>query len=188
MMYRQITAAERYTLKVLQVQGFTPAVIARALGRHRSSITRELARNRTHYDDYYRPQLADWYARGRRSRSRRNTRFTPADWARVDAWLGEDWSPEQIAGWCARFRLLAISHETIYRHIWRDKRRGGTLHVHLAARTSRSANATAPMTAAGGSPASGRSPRARPAPSIDHASATGKATRCSGTARRGRAS
>ncbi len=131
MMYRQITVAERYTLKVLQVQGYTPAAIARALGRHRSSITRELARNRTHYDDYYRPQLADWYARGRRSRSRRNTRFTPADWARVDAWLGEDWSPEQIAGWCARFRLLAISHETIYRHIWLDKRRGGTLHVHL---------------------------------------------------------
>ena len=131
MMYRQITAAERYTLMVLQVQGCTPAAIARALGRHRSSITRELARNRTHHDGYYRPQLADWYARGRRSRSRRNTRFTAADWARVDTWLCEDWSPEQIAGWCARVRLLAISHETIYRHIWLDKQRGGTLHVHL---------------------------------------------------------
>jgi len=131
MMYRQITAAERYTLKVLHVQGYTPAAIARALGRHRSSITRELARNRTHHDGYYRPQLADWYARGRRSRSRRNTRFTAADWARVDAWLGEDWSPEQIVGWCARFRRLANSHETIYRHIWRDQQRGGTLHVHL---------------------------------------------------------
>ena len=130
-MYRQITVAERYMLKVLHVQGYTPAAIARALGRHRSSITRELQRNRTHHDGYYRPQLADWYARGRRSHSRRNSRFTAADWARVDAWLGEDWSPEQIAGWCVRFRLLAISHETIYRHIWRDKQRGGTLHVHL---------------------------------------------------------
>ncbi len=33
-----------------------------------------------------------------------------------------------------RFRvahLLRISHETIYRHIWVDKRAGGTLHTHL---------------------------------------------------------
>ena len=28
-------------------------------------------------------------------------------------------------------RELAISHETIYRHIWRDLRSGGTLHQHL---------------------------------------------------------
>jgi IS30 family transposase len=26
---------------------------------------------------------------------------------------------------------LSISHETIYRHVWRDKKRGGALHVHL---------------------------------------------------------
>lgn len=35
-----------------------------------------------------------------------------------------------MVGWFARFRILAISHETIYRHIWRDQQRGGTLHVH----------------------------------------------------------
>jgi len=28
-------------------------------------------------------------------------------------------------------RPLLISHESIYRHLWRDKREGGTLHVHL---------------------------------------------------------
>ena len=131
MPYRQITAAERYALMVLQVQGFCPAAIARALGRHRSTITRELARKRTRHDGYYRPQLADWYARGRRSHSRRHTRFTPAQWAAIEALLCQDWSPEQIVGWYARFHLLAISHETIYRHIWADKRRGGRLHVQL---------------------------------------------------------
>ena len=45
------------------MQGFSSTAIARALGRHRSSITREFARNRTHHDGYYRPQLADWSAR-----------------------------------------------------------------------------------------------------------------------------
>lgn len=131
MPYHQITAAERYTLGLFRQHGLSPAAIARVLGRHRSSIGRELHRNRAHSDGGYRPPLADWYARGRRSRSRRNRQFSPADWARIQARLREDWSPEQIAG---RLRLegaLCISHETIYRYIWADKVAGGTLYQHL---------------------------------------------------------
>jgi IS30 family transposase len=131
MTYHQITFAERYTLGLLRQRGASPAIIARLLGRHRSTISREVRRNRAHSDATYRPQLADWYARGRRSRSRRNRRFTAAAWARVQALLREDWSPEQVAGWLRRRGELAISHETIYRYIWADKRRGGTLHQHL---------------------------------------------------------
>ena len=131
MTYHQITFAERYTLGLLRQCGLTPAAIARVLGRHRSTIGREVRRNRAHSDATYRPQLADWYARGRRSRSRRNRRFTAADWARVQALLREDWSPEQVAGWLRRHRVLAISHETIYRYIWADKRAGGQLYQHL---------------------------------------------------------
>jgi IS30 family transposase len=41
------------------------------------------------------------------------------------------WSPEQIAGRLKRDGLLCISHESIYRHIWRDKRRGGTRYKLL---------------------------------------------------------
>lgn len=130
-MYRQITFAERYTLGLLRQRGLSPAAIARVLGRHRSTLLREVRRNRARSDGTYRPQLADWYARGRRSHSRRNQRFSAAEWAQVHVRLREDWSPEQVAG---RFRCehqLRISHETIYRHIWADKRAGGTLHTHL---------------------------------------------------------
>jgi IS30 family transposase len=49
------------------------------VGRHRSTIIREFHRNHSNSDGTYRPQLADWYARGRRSGSRRNTQFTQAD-------------------------------------------------------------------------------------------------------------
>ncbi len=131
MLYRQITFAERYTLGLLRQRGLCPAAIARVLGRHRSTIGREIRRNRTHHDGTYRPQLADSYARGRGSRSRRNRQFTPATWARIQALLREDWSPEQIAGRLRLDQELAISHETIYRYIWADKRGGGTLYQHL---------------------------------------------------------
>ena len=130
-MYRQITFAERYTLGLLRQRGLPPAAIARLLGRHRSTIGREVRRNRAHSDATYRPPLADWYARGRRSRSRRNRRFSSADWAWVQALVREEWSPEQVAGWLKRHELLTISHETIYRYIWTDLRQGGTLHQHL---------------------------------------------------------
>ena len=130
-MYPQITAAERYTLGLLRRLGYTAAAIARVLGRHRSTIGREVRRNATHSDGGYRPQLADWYARSRRSRSRRNQRFSVADWALVHARLRENWSPEQVAGRFRSEHQLRISHETIYRHIWADKRAGGSLHTHL---------------------------------------------------------
>jgi IS30 family transposase len=131
MMYRQITFAERYTLGLLRRRGLSPTAIARVLGRHRSSIVREVRRNQARSDGTYRPQLADWYARSRRSHSRRNTQFTDADWARVSALVLEDWSPEQIAGRLRREGILAISHETIYRYLWADKEAGGELYRHL---------------------------------------------------------
>jgi len=67
----------------------------------------------------------------RRRRSRRNSHFSPAEWALVESVLREDYSPAQVVGWFARFNILTISHETIYRHIWHDKKQGGTLHVRL---------------------------------------------------------
>jgi len=131
MRYHQITFAERYTLGALRRRGCSTAAIARLLGRHRSTIGREVQRNGTPRDRCYRPQLADWYAWGRRSRSRRNARFSAADWNQVLALVREDWSPEQVAGWLKRHGRLTISHETIYRYIWRDLRYGGTLYQHL---------------------------------------------------------
>ena len=47
----------------------------------------------------------------------------------------DDWSPEKIAGRLGLEGRLQISHETIYRHIWMDKRRGGCLHRRLRGAT-----------------------------------------------------
>lgn len=67
----------------------------------------------------------------RRRRSRRNSQFESSDWTRVEELLQEEWSPEQVSGHLARTQELSISHERIYRHVWRDLKAGGTLHAHL---------------------------------------------------------
>jgi IS30 family transposase len=129
-MYRQLTSGERYALEVLYKQGRPQAEIARTLGRHRSTISRELRRN-CRPGRSYSALEAGQQTRGRRSRSRRNQRFTPADWALVLSCLEELWSPEQIAGRLDETGELQISHETIYRFVWRDKKRGGSLYKCL---------------------------------------------------------
>jgi transposase, IS30 family len=129
--YRQLTSEERYMLAALRRQGLNQSQIARSLGRHRSTVCRELRRNSTRADGRYRAFTAQERANGRRSRSRRHSRFTAADFALVDELLRRQWSPEQVAGYLRRQGRLAISHETIYRHVWRDKRQGRLLYTHL---------------------------------------------------------
>lgn len=131
MTYRQITSEEQYTIAALRREGLNAAEIARRLGRHRSTISREVRRNSSRWDGSYRPSKAIERTNGRRSRSRRNQHFTKADFALVARKLKADWSPEQISGHLRLHGELSISHETIYIHVWRDKEAGGHLYRHL---------------------------------------------------------
>lgn len=130
MPYCQITQDERYQLSQLRCYRLSVAAIARLLGRHRSTIHRELARNRSARDRY------EWYhadrqAMDRRRISRRNRRLTAAHWAIVRPYLATGWSPEQIAGrWHGRGRRW-ISHEAIYQYLYRDRTAGGELYRWL---------------------------------------------------------
>lgn len=117
MTHHQVTEEERYQIAALHQAGRLPAEIARQLGRHRSTISRELWRNCSPWDGSYRPSKAQEQTNGRRSRSRRNQRFGGAEWRRVEGLLRQDWSPEQISGWLDKRGELAISHETIYRYV-----------------------------------------------------------------------
>jgi IS30 family transposase len=137
MAYHQITSEERYMLSALRRQGLNQAEIARTLGRHRSSISRELRRNHSTWDGGYRPFVASHRTRARRSCSRRNQRFTQEDFRLVDSLLRKRWSPEQISGRLRREGKLSISHETIYIHVWSDKERGGRLYEYLRCATKK---------------------------------------------------
>jgi IS30 family transposase len=41
------------------------------------------------------------------------------------------WSPVQIAGYLKKHKIACVSHETIYKYIWEDKKQGGLLYKDL---------------------------------------------------------
>ena len=129
MRYRQITLTERYTLATLrkQVPALSVAEIARLMGRHRSTIGRELARNSSRRDHIYRTRHAQDETNRRRWKPGRNQRFVTLDWDLVVRLLREHLSPEQISGRLRVEGRLRISYESIYRFIRRDRNGGGTL-------------------------------------------------------------
>ncbi len=122
---------ERCEIAALRGARVKMEAIAEQVGRHRSTIYREIARNRSDYDGKYRADRAGEKTRARKSRSRKNKRIIQEQWNRVEELLSQKWSPEQISGDLKRKKEMKISHEKIYQHVWADKERGGRLHEHL---------------------------------------------------------
>lgn len=131
MTYRQLTAEDRYIISACRMQGLSNAEIARQVGCHRSTIGREIERNHCRLDGHYRPSKAQRRTQARRRRSRRNRQFDNQAYQRICSLLREDWSPAQVAGYLKVNGELAISHETIYRYIYQDKKKGGSLYQHM---------------------------------------------------------
>lgn len=131
MKYHQLDQEERFRIAALRSQRIGINEIARRLGRAPSTVSRELRRNAYPTDLRYRAAHAEMMASGRRRTSRRGSNFDAAEWSAVEDLVIQDYSPEQVSGHLRRTIGLSISHETIYKHIWRDKRAGGDLYTHL---------------------------------------------------------
>lgn len=132
MKYIHLTDEERHKLAALRKLGYPLAQIAREMSRSPSSVGREIKRNAYPTDGSYKVYHACRMARGRRQRCRYGiTYFSDDQWACVEALIREDLSPEQIAGVLGLQGRFSISHESIYRYIWKDKRLGGDLYTHL---------------------------------------------------------
>jgi transposase, IS30 family len=96
-MAKHLTLAERECLQRLLKQKRSKAEAAELLGRHRSTVYRELARNSTAFG--YRPQLAQRLHEERRRRGGRRPKLSDLSTRMyVTERLMKAWSPDQIAG------------------------------------------------------------------------------------------
>ncbi|WP_323030737.1 IS30 family transposase [Brachymonas denitrificans] len=128
-MYQHLSREERYQIFSLTKAQHSISEIARLLGRHRSTISRELRRGRGRRG--YRAEQACRKADERSCNSRNARRIDASTWADVAFYLGLQWSPEQIAD------KLAVSHESVYLHIYANKAAGGELHRNLRSQKPR---------------------------------------------------
>ena len=126
--YTQLAQNQRYQIKALLKAGLNQTEIANVLGVNKSTISRELRRNRGLRG--YRPKQAQYLADNRR-RERSQPRIEEHIWQQVKTLLREEWSPEQIVGRIAMEQGVSISHEWIYQYIYADKRSGGDLYRYL---------------------------------------------------------
>ncbi|RME97619.1 MAG: IS30 family transposase [Alphaproteobacteria bacterium] len=130
--YNHLTLEDRCRLRGMMEMGLPKTEIARRLGRHRSTVDRELRRNRN--ADGYRPDSAErraWARKIRGSKIGRSTRLRE----HIEDRLAMGWSPEQIAG---RMKLEKVEHaisaESIYRFVYSPEGRRARLPRQLAQR------------------------------------------------------
>ena len=127
--YKHLSLAERHYIEIERKRGRSLNLIARALGRSQSTISREVKRN-TGFRGY-RHQQADRLARKRHKNKAKAVKLTEKIKSIINQFLKKDWSPEQIAGRLKYIGLISLHHETIYQYILADKQQGGQLYKHL---------------------------------------------------------
>jgi IS30 family transposase len=125
--YTQLTQEQRYQIYALLKAGHNQTEIAHLISVHKSTVSRELRRNRGLKG--YRPKQAHQFALNRREKAR--YRIDASTWTLIEMLIRQEWSPEQVSGWLKQNYGLQISHEWIYQFILTDKHAGGDLHRHL---------------------------------------------------------
>lgn len=127
----QITQEQRHEIAALYELGKTRVDIAKVINKHPSSIGRELKRNADGRSGEYKAKLAEKKCRERHRHKSKSFKWNAEMIEMVERFLREDLSPEQIVGYCKKYGILCVSVESIYLHIWEDKKNKGILYKHL---------------------------------------------------------
>ena len=128
-MYKHLISTQRSQIFAYKQCGKSVDFIAQAIGVHKSTIYRELARNCNKRGGY--AHNAHEMAMERQERIAKNAnisakvKFDCLQRIKVD-----QWSPEQISG-DMRLKGINVSHTTIYKWVKEDKESGGSLYLHL---------------------------------------------------------
>jgi len=118
--YNHLSSEERDKIAVLRATGSKPSEIGKVLGRNKSTISRELRRNRAPIYDVYLAHKAQERARKRKREAARRPRLkNRAIRQYAVTRIMKGWSPEQISGRiCFDHPGLTISQEAIYQYIY----------------------------------------------------------------------
>jgi IS30 family transposase len=138
-----LSFTDRCRIEDLAKVGYRPARIADLVGRHRSTITRELARGRPQGQTRYRAVIAQNRVDQNRRRAGRPAKLVSGSRlvAEVVERLAQRHSPEQIAGRLKRDfpgdPEMWVSHETIYQALYVRPKSELAKQVKEALRTGR---------------------------------------------------
>ena len=133
-MAKHLTQPQRYYICLQIANNFTQSSIAKALGVNKSTVSKEIKRNKravNEYDSDFAHKKAS-LTRTKASSAKAFSSLTKRMKEYIHEKLKLKWSPEQISG---RMKIeigKSISHETIYKHIKHDRRSGGQLFKLLS--------------------------------------------------------
>ena len=125
MSYTHLTSTERGQVQALHRERKSLAYIAKILGRHKSTLSRELRRNASPKGYDAKRAQQQYCERRQDCRTEKKLAHGPL-WRYLIEKITEGWTPEQVAG---RLPLeypddlrMRISHEAIYQAIYGDRR------------------------------------------------------------------
>ena len=123
--YKQLTLAQRYQIEALLQAGLSQSAISDQLEVHRSTISRELKRGiaqRGRTSKVYVAINAERKTRNRHKHKHKKVLLT-ADLKKAifHKMRLDKWSPELISKKWKKQKIPVVSHETIYKWIWKSK-------------------------------------------------------------------
>jgi len=131
--YRHVCHEERFYIWQALREGKTQKQIAEALSRHPSTLSREIKRNTYPQCHVYTYHWAKQIVKYRQQDANRHkARKLTAECASLITQLVRQYlSPEQVSGYLKQHHEIHLSHETIYRFIYRDPTRKAALKPFL---------------------------------------------------------
>ena len=131
--YHHVTDEERFYIWNASREGVSQKKIAETLGRHPSTISREMKRNRMPrslmYTHYWACEMVKW--RKGRVADAKHRKVTGEIAEMIEQLVKQYLSPEQVCGYLKEHHSISLSHETIYRYIYDDKGRHQALKPFL---------------------------------------------------------
>lgn len=129
MSYSRVTWEDRIKIKLLLEQGKSDTEISLEIGKHKSTVGREV--NRNSGGRGYRPKQAQLFADSREKLKHQPYVLTETLRNEIKKLLEKKWSPEQISNRLKLEKKPSASAETIYKFIYSDKEDGGELWKNL---------------------------------------------------------